>query len=179
VADDPTHLAVGQVSRPHGTKGEVCVVPLTDHPEDVFVQGVVLRLLADEGDGPDESAAPLTIETVRPFREGYLVRFAGFGDRDQTERLRARTLVMPVEELQDLDEGEYFIHQLVGLSVRTTSGRELGVIEEVYPLEPAHLLEVQGAGRTFLIPMTEQIVREVDVEAGTMVVDPPDGLLDL
>jgi 16S rRNA processing protein RimM len=167
------------VSKPHGTRGEALIIPLTDHPEDVFVPGVVLRLGADEEGGPDPDAAPLRIETVRPFRGGYLVGFEGFEVRDQVDRLRNRTLVLPVGELPDLDEGEFFVHQLVGLSVRTVDGRELGMIEEVYPLEPAHLLEVQGSGRTFLIPMTEQIVREVDVAAGTMVIDPPEGLLDL
>jgi 16S rRNA processing protein RimM len=170
---------VGQVNRTHGTRGEVLIRSLTDHPEDVFVPGVVLRAAADDGEGPDPDVAPLEVETVRPFRDGFLVCFVGIDDRDVADLLRARTLILPIEELAALQEGEVFIHQLIGLAVRTVEGRELGVIEEVYELQPAHLLEVRGSGRTYLIPMTERIVREIDVEKGTMLVDPPDGLLDL
>jgi 16S rRNA processing protein RimM len=179
VPDRPTHLVVGQVTRPHGTRGEVLIRSLTDHPEGVFVPGVFLRVGAASGAGPDPDIAPLRVDGVRVFRGGYLVRFAGVKDRDQAERLRERTLVMPVAELAELQEGEVFLHQLIGLGVRTVDGRELGVVEEVYELLPAHLLEVRGPERTFLIPMTEQIVREIDVEAGRMIVDPPEGLLEL
>jgi 16S rRNA processing protein RimM len=179
VADRPTHLAVGQVNRPHGTRGEVLIRSLTDHPEDVFVPGVVLRAAADDGSAPDPDVAPLQVETVRPYRDGYLVCFVGIEDRDEADRLREITLIMPIEELAGLEEGEVFIHQLIGLAVRTVDGRELGVIEEVYELQPAHLLEVSGPDRTYLIPMSEQIVREIDLEGGRMVVDPPEGLLDL
>jgi 16S rRNA processing protein RimM len=179
VADHPTHLAVGQISRSHGTRGEVVIQSLTDHPEDVFVPGVVLRVAADAGEGPDPSLPPLRVESVRPFQSGYLVRFVGVADRDEADRLRARTLVMPIEELAGLEEGEVFLHQLIGLAVRTADGRELGRVEEVYELQPAPLLEVRGSERTVLIPMTEPIVREIDVQRGTMIVDPPDGLLDL
>ena len=179
VAKQPTHLVVGHVSRAHGTRGEVYVQPLTDHPESVFAPGVVLRAAADEGESPDPDGAPLRIDGVRPFRAGYLVTFGGVDTRNDAELLRDRYLVMPIDELAELEEGELFLHQLVGMRVRTVDGRDVGEVQEVYELEPARMLEVRGAGRTVLIPLTEEIVREVNVTEGWMVIDPPDGLLDL
>jgi 16S rRNA processing protein RimM len=179
VAEQPTHLAVGHVSRPHGTRGEVYVRLLTDHPESVFALGVVLRTAGEEGEAPDPDFPPLRIESTRPFQGGVLVHFAGITTRAEAERLQGRYLVSPIETLPALEEGELFFHQLIGMRVRTLEGREIGVVEEVYELEPADLLEVRGPEGTFLIPFSERIVREVDVEGGGVVIDPPEGLLEL
>jgi 16S rRNA processing protein RimM len=157
----------------------VYVSPLTDHPESVFAPGVVLRAAAEEGEAPDPDFPPLHVEEVRPFRAGYLVRFAGVFDRNDSEPLLGRYLVLPIEALADLEEGELFYHQLLGMRVRTLDGTEVGEIEEVYELEPAPMLEVRAPGRTLLIPMTERVVREVNAAEGWMVIDPPEGLLDL
>jgi 16S rRNA processing protein RimM len=167
------------VSRAHGTRGEVYVSPLTDHPESVFAPGVVLRVAAEEGEKPDPALAPLRIESVRPFRDGVLVAFDTVPDRSAAERLHHRYLVAPVTELAALADDELFYHQLLGMRVRTVEGREVGEVQEVYELQPAHMLEVRGAERTVLIPLTDRIVREVNAEEGWMVIDPPEGLLDL
>jgi len=65
------------------------------------------------------------------------------------------------------------------MKVRTTSGEEIGEIVEVYELRPADLLEVKGPSKTHVIPFLESIVKEVDPETATMIIDPPEGLLDL
>jgi 16S rRNA processing protein RimM len=179
MAEQPTHLVVGHVGRPHGTQGEVYVSPLTDHPESVFAPGVVLRAAAEEGESPDPDFPPLRVESVRPFRTGYLIRFGGVLSRNDAEHLLRRYLVLPVEQLEELAEGELFYHQLLGMRVRTLDGTEVGEVQEVFDLEPAPMLELRARGRTLLIPMTERIVREVNAEEGWMVIDPPEGLLDL
>jgi 16S rRNA processing protein RimM len=152
---------------------------LTDHPERVFALGVVLRAAGDDGEAPDPDFPPLEVESVRPFQAGRLVRFAGFLDRDDAERIKDRYLVAPIESLAELEEGELFVHQLLGLRVETVDGREVGEVQEVYDIEPSQLLDVRGPGGTVLVPFTERVVREVDVEAGRIVIDPPEGLLDL
>jgi 16S rRNA processing protein RimM len=179
VAQQPTHLVVGHVSRAHGTRGEVYVSPLTDHPESVFAPGVVLRVAADEGEKPDPKLPPLTIESVRPFRDGVLVTFDVVPDRNAAERLQHRYLVAPLSDLAELVDDELFYHQLLGMRVRTLDGNEIGEVQEVYELQPAHMLEVRGPGGTFLVPLTARIVRDVNAEEGWMVIDPPEGLLDL
>ncbi len=176
---DPRFLVVGHLSKPHGTRGELFVWPLTDHPESVYAPGAVVSLGDPDDDEPDPDLPPLRIEAARPFRRGYLVRFDGVEDRTQAELLRGLYLFRPTEELVPLTEGEHFHHQLLDLEVVTVDGTVLGRVTEVYELAPAHLLEVTGEGGQRLIPYLDHVIVEVDVDAGRMVVDPPEGLLEL
>ena len=175
----PTHLIVGHVNRPHGKSGEVLVQPLTDHPDDVFAPGRTLLAAAGKTQVPDPDFPPLRVRSVRAGQRGLLVSFGGVESREDADRLRGRYLVSPVAELAGLEEGELFYHQLLGMRVLTSQGRDLGIVREVYELEPAHLLEVRGGGGSVLIPFSRQVVREVDSAAGRIVVDPPEGLLDI
>ena len=177
--EDPRFLVVGHINKPHGTKGELFVWPLTDHPEGVYAPGVVLRLGAEDSDQPDPDLPPLRMEAVRPHRRGYIVAFAGVDDRSQSELLRGRYLFRETEALEPLAEGEVFYHQLLGMRVETTDGAEVGEVIEVYELSPAHMLDVRGPEREVMIPFLKDIVVDVDIEAKRMVIDPPDGLLDL
>ncbi|MBT8488073.1 MAG: ribosome maturation factor RimM [Gemmatimonadetes bacterium] len=175
----PSHLVVGYLSKPHGIKGEMYVSPLTDHPESVFASGVVLWLGGADDDEPDYDLPPLRVDTTRPFRSGLLVRFGGVEDRSQAELLAGRYLFCPIEDLQPLAEGEVYYHQLLGMRVETVGGRPVGSVSQVYELHPADLLEVRGSNGVVMVPYRKEIVVEVDVEAGRLVIDPPPGLLEL
>jgi 16S rRNA processing protein RimM len=176
---EPSYLVVGHLNKAHGTKGELFVWPLTDHPEGTFAPGVVLYLGDQSGNRPDPGRQAITVESVRPFRRGYLVRFQGIADRDAAELIRDRYLLRPMEEIEPTEDGEVFYHQLLGLTVRTVNGQEVGEIVEVYELRPADLLEVRGPEGTHYLPFLDSIVQEVDLEAGVMIVNPPEGLLEL
>lgn len=176
---DPSFLVVGHLNKAHGTKGELFVWPLTDHPEGTFAPGVILHLGDDTGNAPDPTRPSLVIESSRPFRRGYLIRLEGVIDRDAAEALQGLYVLRPVDELESPGEGEYFYHELLGLTVRTVDGETLGEIVELYELRPADLLEVKGPSNTLYLPFLASMVKEVDIEAGVLVVDPPEGLLDL
>lgn len=177
--DDPAWLVVGQVKKPHGIKGELFVWSLTDHPEGVYAPGVVVRG-ADAGGGePDSGLAPLRIETVRPYRQGFLVRFEGFADRTAVDPLRGLYLLRSVDDLEPLGDDEVFYHQLVGMTVETAAGEVVGRVRHVFELHPNDLLEVRTATGTILIPFVRTVVTEVHRDEGRLVVDPPEGLLDL
>lgn len=176
---DPDLVVIGHVTKPHGTKGEVYVWPLTDHPESTFVAGASLVLSDEEGRDPDPGFSPLRVRSVRPFRRGFLLHFDGIEDRDRADLLRARYLLRAFSETEPLADGEIFYHQLLGLRVVTAQGVEVGRVREVYGLKPTDLLEVEGLGRAHLIPFTRQVVLGWSVEEGTMVIDPPEGLLEL
>lgn len=176
---NPPFVVVGHVNRPHGTKGEFFVWSLTDRPDDTFVEGAELRVAVAKGDVPDELFPRLQITTVRPYRKGFLLAFQGIDGRERGDLLREKYLLRPFEDVPPLDEGEVFYHQLLGTRVVTRDGREVGVIREVYPLRPVDLLEVVGKDGVRLLPFTESLVVEMDAEAGQMVIDPEEGLLEL
>jgi 16S rRNA processing protein RimM len=176
---DPSHLVVGHLNKPHGTKGEYYVWPLTDHPERTFAPGVVLLLGEAEADVPDPDLPPLRIVSSRPFQRGVLVHFGGVEDRTQADLLRGRYLFQAIEDIAPLAEGEVFYHQLLDMVVVTVDGHEIGVVTEVFDAGPTDLLEVRGAKGVLVVPYRPEIVVEVDVDEGRLVIDPPDGLLDL
>ncbi len=176
---EPTYLVVGHLNKVHGTKGELFVWSLTDYPESVFAPGVILYL-GDESGALDPVAAPtVALEGVRPFRQGYLLKLEGVETRTEAEHLAGRYLLRPMEEVEALEEGEVFYHQLLGMTVRTKEGEDVGEIVEVYELAPADLLAVRGPGGLKHIPFLRSLVVELDPDAGVMVIDPPKGLLDL
>ena len=178
VGGDPDYLVVGHLSKPHGTRGEIVVWPLTDRPDEVFAAGRRV-LLGDDRGGPGESPEPLVVESSRPHKRGLLAKLEGVDDRNGAEDLAGRYVLVPREDLGEPEEGEFLYHQLLGLAVETTAGEEVGRVREVFETEPDHLLEVKGRGKLHLVPFSRRIVTEVDLEGGRLVIDPPEGLLDL
>jgi 16S rRNA processing protein RimM len=178
-AQRPEHLVVGHVSKAHGTKGEIFVWPLTDKIQEVFAAGRAVQVEAG-AEADAETFGELTIESVRPFKRGLLVKFAGLDDRNAVEGLSQRYLQIPIESAAPLDEGEVFYHQLIGLNVVTAEGEAVGQVREVYETGPTHLLDVRKAGGgQVLIPFSERVVKKVDVADGTLTIKPPPGLLEL
>ncbi len=176
---DPSHLVVGHLNKAHGTKGELFAWPLTDHPDSVYVAGTVFQSSDAEGRAPDPDLPPLRLVAARPFKKGFLVSFGGIHDRNAAEQVQGRYLFLDSEVLEPLAEGEIFYHQLLGMEVVTVDGERVGEIREVYELRPAHMLEVVGPKGEIMIPFLSHMVVEIDAEAGRLVIDPPEGLLDL
>jgi 16S rRNA processing protein RimM len=112
----------------------------------------------------------LVVASARPHQGRWLVRFEGITDRNGAEELRGVTLVG--EALDDPGEGQIWVHDLVGEEVRDTRGTALGRVTAV-EANPAHDLLVLDDGT--IVP----IVFVVDREGGVVIVDPPDGLLDV
>ena len=168
---------VGRIGRPHGVRGEVTVEVRTDDPEQRFAVGSVLLT---------EPAArgPLTVAGRRWHREILLLMLespAGpLESREDAEALRDTELHVPVADLPELDDpDDFYDHQLVGLAARLTDGTPLGEIVAVRH-EGADLLVVRRPDAAeALIPFVTAIVPTVDLAAGHVVVDPPEGLLEL
>lgn len=175
----PRHLVVGHIAKAHGTRGEVFIAPLTDHPDTVFAPGQLLLLGDDEGTLGDDAPA-LAVGAARRFKRGLLVTFVEVAGRADAEAIARRYLFIPADTVAPLEEGELFYHELLGMRVETVGGSSAGTVREVFETEPHHLLEVVGEdGRRRLIPFAARIVRTVDRSAGRLVIDPPDGLLEL
>lgn len=174
----PHHLVVGHLNKAHGTKGEIFIWPLTDYPESTFAPGVVLYLCDANGDMPSDPPT-LRIEASRAYRRGYLVRFEGVRDRGGMEGLLDRYVSRSMEQIEDLEEGETFYHDLLGMEVVTVDGQRVGEVIEIYELKPADLLEIRGLERDFMIPYIAEMIQSVSVEENRIVLDPPPGLLEV
>jgi 16S rRNA processing protein RimM len=170
-------LLVGVVVRPHGLRGELVVEVRTDSPQERFAPGSVLvRTLAD-----GVRAGSLTVETARPHSGRLLVRFAEAPDVDAAETLRgSRLLVDPAALPPTGDPDEFHVHQLEGLAVELADGTAVGTIREVVHGPAGELLVVaRPEGPDALVPFVREIVPTVDLEAGRVLLTPPEGLLDL
>lgn len=165
-------LVVGRIGHAHGVKGEVSVEVRTDDPDRRYADGSVLAT-----DPPERG--PLTVESVRAHHGRLLVRFAGVEDRNAAEALRNTLLVVDSADAGDAGDGEYWDHELLGLTAVTTGGTKLGPVTDVVHVPGSPLLAIDVNGREVLVPFVEAIVPEVDVAGGRLVVDPPEGLLDL
>lgn len=152
--------------------------PATDDVAAIYSKGRSL-LIGDSEGRPDESGLALTIAGARSFKGGLIVRFEDVGDRNAAEVLRGRTLLIALEEARPLEVGEYFLHDLLDLEVETTEGARVGRVVEIYESGSGHMLEVDDGTRVRLIPFSDQLVREVDVNAGRIVIEAIPGLLDI
>jgi 16S rRNA processing protein RimM len=167
-------VVVGRIGRAQGIRGEVTVEVRTDAPEERFSTGALVFLSGRAG-------LPDSVE-VRGHRwqNGRLVlQLAGVSDRTAAEALRGALLEADVD-LSDTDDDEYHDLALVGLLVRDAAGTELGRVAEVLHLPGQDLLVVprDGAGE-LLVPFVKAIVTTVDLDAGVLVVDLPEGLASL
>ncbi|MGH8825347.1 MAG: ribosome maturation factor RimM [Jiangellaceae bacterium] len=166
-------VTVGRVGRAHGIRGEVSVDVRTDSPELRFVDGA--RLTTEPA-----GAGPLVVGHTRWHSGRLLVRFDGVSDRAGAEGLRGVHLQAEIgdDERPD-DPEEFFDHHLVGLRAVTAAGDELGEVAEVLHLPGQDLLVVRRPhAREALVPFVADLVPEVDLAAGRVVLDPPAGLLD-
>ena len=121
----------------------------------------------------------LTVTSVRPHASRLLVRFAEVADRTGAEALRGAQLLVNAEELPpDDDPDAFYDHELEGLAAVLADGTEVGVVREVARGPAGELLVLSRPdGREALVPFVSQIVPDVDVAGGRIVLDPPEGLL--
>ncbi|HSP59826.1 MAG TPA: ribosome maturation factor RimM [Ornithinimicrobium sp.] len=172
MAQDRHELVAARIGRPHGLRGEVTVQVHTDEPERRFVPGAEFRT-----DPP--SAGPLRLRTVRVHQGTYLLGFEGHADRTAAETLRGTRLLVDDEDSDEAQDDAWREEELVGLEVVLPDGTLLGRVAALHLRPVQDLLEVDTPRGRVLVPFVEELVPEVDEEAGRVVVDPPPGLLEL
>lgn len=165
-------LQVARIGKPHGIRGEVTVQVLTDAPGDRFVPGTEFVV-------EPASAGPLTVNSARWNKDILLLGFDEIGTRNEAETLRGAKLFIETEELHEDDDEGWYEHELVGLEARIGS-RVVGKVTALNTMPVQDLLMVTTPeGKEILIPFVEQIVPEVNVDGGFILLTPPDGLFEL
>jgi 16S rRNA processing protein RimM len=164
--NEPT-VAVGRITRAHGIHGEVAVLVLSE-VEDRFAEGATLWL---------EDGRPLTIASSRRHGDRLLVRFREVHDREQAAALQRALLVVPESSSPSLPEGSWWDHQIEGCSVETDGGRALGTVREVIHTAANDVWSVVNEdGAETLVPVLNDVLASVDVEAKRIVVREVPGL---
>jgi len=165
---------MGRAAGAFGLKGELKVFSHAEDPE-VFLRGG--RIYA----GPDpQTARPYTPYALRPHAGRLLLRLREITTREQAQELKGAWVWVEPRALAPLGPDEYYWYQLRGARVVTPGGRELGRIKAVLETGAHELWVVESPGRPELIlPATDQVVREMDVAGGRLVVEPPEGLLSV
>jgi 16S rRNA processing protein RimM len=166
-------VTVGRIGRPHGIRGDVVVGVRTDEPELRFAKGS--RLDTDPAD-----LGPLTVAGIKWHSGELLVRFEGIGDRDAAGELRGTWLTVDSATIAPpQDPDEFRDADLVGLSVRTVDGTQVGTVDDVLHSGQDVLVIKSTDGRDVMVPFVKPLVPEVSVASGYLVIDPPEGLLNL
>ncbi|MGA8208852.1 MAG: ribosome maturation factor RimM [Nocardioidaceae bacterium] len=176
----PETIVVGRIGKPHGVKGEVSVEPRTDEPDRRFADGVELKTQSKRPENADRAPVPstLTVAGTRWHSGRLLVRFAEIADRNAAEEARGTLLSIDLDpDERPEDPEEFYDHQLVGLTVVTTDGRSVGTLKEIVHGTAQDLLVIAAEGPDVLVPFVSQLVPEVDVPGGRIVVADVPGLL--
>lgn len=176
----PGTIVVGRIGKPHGIKGEVSVEPRTDEPDRRFAVGAQLQTQSKRPENADRLPVPsiLTVAGSRWHSGRLLVRFEELQDRTAAEEARGTMLAIPLDPDERPDDpDEFYDHQLVGLQVLTTDGREVGVLKEISHGTAQDLLVIATDGADVLVPFVAQLVPEVDVQGGRILVEDLPGLL--
>ncbi len=162
-------LVVGRIGRAHGVLGEATIEVQSDDPDLRFEVGNKLTL---------ENGKELTIRSARWHNQILLLAFDGVDDRNEIESLRDELLSADVD-LSTLAPGEYHYQQLLGSKVLLTNGELIGEVDEIVKLPGQDLLSVTKSGKQVLIPMVKQFIVSIDIDSKTIVINPPEGLLDV
>ncbi|CCI85714.1 16S rRNA processing protein [Lactobacillus pasteurii DSM 23907 = CRBIP 24.76] len=163
---------VAKILTTHGLNGEVKVQVITDFPEDRFETGVKLKL--------KNSEQVLTVKAGRLFKQFWLVQFEEITSIDQAEKLRGQILVISEEDQQELPEGFYYYHDILGCQVLDQeSGEKIGKIVEIEtPGANDIWLVKEDNGKEFWLPYIDQVVKKVDIAEKKVYVELMEGLRD-
>ncbi|WP_068277142.1 ribosome maturation factor RimM [Aldersonia kunmingensis] len=169
-------LVIGRVAKSHGIRGEIAVEVRTDEPELRFAAGTVLRGRRPKSDATTE----YTVSAAREHSGRLLVSLRGVDDRNAADALRGVLFIIDSADVPRGDNpDEFYDHELEGLPVRLTDGTAVGTVSEVLHSAAGELLSVRAEdGREILVPFVTEIVPEVSLTDG-IVIDPPEGLLDV
>jgi 16S rRNA processing protein RimM len=162
-------IILGRITGPQGIKGEVKLQSFTANPLDIASYGPL-----DASNG-----LRLTIKSVKPYKNTLLARIDGVDDRNGAEALRGVELMIDRDRLPEAGEDEIYHADLIGLSAHDTTGNLLGTVVAVLDFGAGELLELKPAeGKTILVPFNVDTVPDIDLDAGRLTIDPPEGLLD-
>lgn len=158
-------VIVGRFGRPHGIKGMISVISFTEPRDNIitYQQHWHIQL--------NQQWKPVTLVALTTHHKSILAQVSGYEEREAVTRLTNCEIAIPVEQLPQLEIGEYYWHQLIALKVFTVEGEALGNVVEILPTGMNDILVISGE-KQYLIPyLPGRFVKEVNLAQGIIVVD--------
>jgi 16S rRNA processing protein RimM len=164
-------VCVGAVAGAFGVRGEVRLKSFCAEPTDIATYGPLTT---------EDGALSFEITLTRPVKSGFAARLSGVTTKEAADALRGTRLYAARNALPSLPDDEFYHADLVGLAAFDTGGAPLGKVAAVHNHGAGDLLELRGEGLkgAVLVPFTRAAVPTVDLTAGRVIIDPPEGLLD-
>ena len=163
---------LGHVIKTHGLKGEVNIFLDVDDPSEYHELGSVFVEI-------NQKLVPFFIESIQLKGNKALVKFEDVATLEQAEELQSKRIYVPLADLPDLEEHQFYYHEIVGYRVKETSRGLLGTVKNVYTSSGQDLVAVEYQGKEILIPVADEIIKKVDKDQKTLDVTLPGGLLEL
>jgi 16S rRNA processing protein RimM len=164
-------IAIGRIVKAFGVRGDLVVQPMTDDPERFSTtRRVFLGRYADAVAGKGAVAEEATIEAVQIDGRGVRLHLASVADRTAAEKFVGLLVMIPKEERLRLEDGRYYVDDLIGMAVVSTTGERLGTLADVMRLPGHDVYVVHDNGAEFMVPAVKEFVRNVDLTARTVTV---------
>ncbi|MCV9887636.1 ribosome maturation factor RimM [Metabacillus halosaccharovorans] len=166
---------VGKIVNTHGIRGEVRVISKTDFAEERYEPGNTLFIFKEGSTDPIE----VIVDTHRVHKNFDLLTFEGLHSIQDVEPFKGSLLKVSESQLSELEEGEYYFHEIIGCKMYSDSGEEIGTIREILATGANDVWVIQRkAGKDLLVPYIDEIVKEINIDEKKIVITPMEGLLD-
>lgn len=167
-------LKVGKIVNTHSLKGEVKVISSTDFEEQRFEKGA--ELLITRG---NQVVKEVTVESYRTHKNNLLVKFVGIDSIEEAEKLKNLQIKIDSENIGELEENEFYFHEIIGCEVFDENGKSLGEISEILTPGANDVWVIKSQnGKEILIPYIEDVVKKIDVENKKIDIEVMEGLID-
>ncbi len=167
-------LKVGKIVNTHSLKGEVKVISSTDFEEQRFEKGT--ELLITRG---NQVVKEVTVESYRTHKNNLLVKFVGIDSIEEAEKLRNLQIKIDSDNIGELEENEFYFHEIIGCEVFDENGKSLGEISEILTPGANDVWVIKSQnGKEILIPYIEDVVKKIDVENKKIDIEVMEGLID-
>lgn len=159
-------ILIGKLTKLHGIKGMLKLASFAESV-DAFYDLDWIYLKMSNGSFVKEQ-----IENIAPHKTGALISFKSVKGIEDAQKMVGRELYIEKEYLDELPDGEYYRYELIGLEVITDGGVHLGKIEDLIPTGSNDVFVVRGGGKEHMIPATKEVIRDIDIVKGEMIIEP-------
>ena len=165
-------ISIGKILKPVGLAGKLKIKLFTIGSQSLkFSRDLCLR----DGKG---SAEHFEVEELSWSENAVIVKLKGVNSSEEALTFKGFEVCIDAEKLPKLKEGEYYQHELIGCLVVTLDGRRIGKLVDLLPTKSNGVFQVEGDGKEYLIPATDDVVKSIDLKNKLIKIDPIEGLLD-